>query len=306
MAEEKKSRFPLLILPVIWGTYYVASQKLVGFTSSFTSGLSIRFVVMLALIVIMAKRGELGLLWKTEGVRARLVMIGTLGFLLDWTAFLGLSMSSAATGTALLKCDVLMVNIISVIVYKQKFTWKAWVCTFVMLFGVFMVMGIDFTNFKIAEPGNIFFLLSALFVSINAFVIKSVQLDKKNPICDDVVAFYNNFITMIFFTAASLIAGTVKEVQNIFTDKYVALALLFAAAGQTLVYVVYYHNLRNYPVWLVKVFLLFMPIVSTIITFVLFGEHMVGKQYIGMAVVILGALGILMQQKAMPADKNKI
>ena len=214
-------------------------------------------------------------------------------------------MSSAATGTALLKCDVLMVNIISVIVYKQKFTWKAWVCTFVMLFGVFMVMGIDFTNFKIAEPGNIFFLLSALFVSINAFVIKSVQLDKKNPICDDVVAFYNNFITMIFFTAASLIAGTVKEVQNIFTDKYVALALLFAAAGQTLVYVVYYHNLRNYPVWLVKVFLLFMPIVSTIITFVLFGEHMVGKQYIGMAVVILGALGILMQQKAMPADKNK-
>ena len=164
----------------------------------------------------------------------------------------------------------------------------------------------DFTNFKIAEPGNIFFLLSALFVSINAFVIKSVQLDKKNPICDDVVAFYNNFITMIFFTAASLIAGTVKEVQNIFTDKYVALALLFAAAGQTLVYVVYYHNLRNYPVWLVKVFLLFMPIVSTIITFVLFGEHMVGKQYIGMAVVILGALGILMQQKAMPADKNKI
>lgn len=107
MAEEKKSLFPLLILPVIWGTYYVASQKLVGFTSSFTSGLSIRFVVMLALIVIMAKRGELGLLWKTEGVRARLVMIGTLGFLLDWTAFLGLSMSSAATGTALLKCDVL-------------------------------------------------------------------------------------------------------------------------------------------------------------------------------------------------------
>ena len=57
MAEEKKSLFPLLILPVIWGTYYVASQKLVGFTSSFTSGLSIRFVVMLALIVIMAKRG---------------------------------------------------------------------------------------------------------------------------------------------------------------------------------------------------------------------------------------------------------
>lgn len=67
MAEEKKSLFPLLILPVIWGTYYVASQKLVGFTSSFTSGLSIRFVVMLALIVIMAKEANLDCYGKQKG-----------------------------------------------------------------------------------------------------------------------------------------------------------------------------------------------------------------------------------------------
>ena len=51
------------------------------------------------------------------------------------------------------------------------------------------------------------------------------------------------------------------------------------------------------PVWLVKTFLLLMPIVSTLITFVLFGERMVGTQYLGMAVVIAGALGILLEQK---------
>ena len=43
MTDGNKKVIPLLILPVIWGTYYVASQKLVGFTSSFTSGSSNSF-----------------------------------------------------------------------------------------------------------------------------------------------------------------------------------------------------------------------------------------------------------------------
>ena len=297
MESSKGNIAPLLILPVIWGSYYVASQKWVAYTSVFTSGVGIRLVTLVFLTLIMARRGELSLLFKTKGVFGRLLLIGTLGFLLDLTAFIGLSMSSAASGTALLKCDVLMVNIMSVIIYKQRFSWKAWACTLVMLFGVFLVMGIDFATFQVGDPGNIFFLLSAFFVSCNAFVIKSVQLDKVNPTCDDVVAYYNNFVTLLYFTAASVIMGTLGQFSVVFSNPWAALALGLAGLGQTLIYVVYYYNLRNYPVWLVKTFLLFMPIVSTIITFVLFGEVMVAGQYIGMAVVIAGALGILLEQK---------
>lgn len=297
MNSEKGKIIPLLVLPVIWGSYYVASQQLVGYTSVFTSGVGIRFLTMLFLTVIMWRRKELPLLLKTHGVFKRLLLIGTFGFLLDLTAFIGLSMSSAASGTALLKCDILMVNILSMIIYKQKFTWKAWACTLVMLFGVFLVMGVDFATFQIGDPGNIFFLLSAFFVSLNAFVIKSVQLDRNNPVCDDVVAYYNNFVTLIYFTVTSVVMGALGQIRVILTDQAAGLSLLLAALGQTLVYVVYYYNLRNYPVWLVKTFLLLMPIVSTVITFVLFGERMVTTQYLGMAVVMAGAFGILLEQK---------
>ena len=297
MESARRGLAPLLILPVIWGSYYVASQKWVGYTSVFTSGVGIRLVTFVLLTVIMLKRGEFSLLFRTKGVLMRLLLIGTLGFLLDLTAFIGLSMSSAASGTALLKCDVLMVNIMSMIIYKQRFSWKAWGCTLVMLFGVFLVMGIDFTSFEIGNPGNIFFLLSAFFVSCNAFVIKSVQLDEHNPTCDDVVAYYNNFVTLLYFTATSMIMDTLGQFSVVTREPRAALALALAGLGQTLIYVVYYYNLRNYPVWLVKTFLLFMPLVSTLITFVLFGEVMVAAQYIGMAVVIAGALGILLEQK---------
>lgn len=297
MESTGKGLAPLLILPVIWGSYYVASQKWVGCTSVFTAGVGIRLVTFVLLTIIMVKRGEFSLIFKTRGVFKRLLLIGTLGFLLDLTAFIGLSISSAASGTALLKCDVLMVNIMSMIIYKQRFTWKAWACTFVMLLGVFMVMGIDFTSFQIGNMGNIFFLLSAFFVSCNAFVIKSVQLDEHNPTCDDVVAYYNNFVTLLYFTAASLIMNALGQFGVVLREPRAALALALAGLGQTLIYVVYYYNLRHYPVWLVKTFLLFMPLVSTLITFVLFGEVMVAAQYIGMAVVIAGALGILLEQK---------
>lgn len=297
METGKKKIAPMLILPVIWGSYYVASQRLVGYTSVFTSGVGIRFLTMLFLTVLMWRRRELPLLLQVHGVWKRLLMIGTLGFLLDLTAFIGLSMSSAASGTALLKCDVLMVNLLSMMIYKQKFTWKSWACTFVMLFGVFLVMGVDFTSFQVGDPGNVFFLLSAFFVSLNAFVIKSVQLDEKNPVCDDVVAYYNNMLTMLYFTGASLAMGTLGQLRLVLQEKEVGLALLLAALGQTLIYVVYYYNLRNYPVWLVKTCLLLMPLVSTLITFVLFQERMVTEQYLGMAVVMAGAFGILAEQK---------
>ena len=297
MDSSKGKVFPLLILPVIWGGYYVASQRLVGYTSVFTSGVGIRLLTLVFLTLIMARRGELSLLFKTKGVFGRLLLIGALGFLLDLTAFVGLSMSSAASGTALLKCDVLMVNIMSVIIYKQRFSIRAWVCTLVMLLGVFLVMGIDFKGFELRDPGNIFFLLSAFFVSCNAFVIKSVQLDKHNPTCDDVVAYYNNFVTLLCFTAAAMVMRTLGQFSLVLTDPHATLALCLAGLGQTLIYVVYYHDLRHHPVWLVKTFLLFMPIVSTLLTFVLFGELMAGTQYIGMAVVIMGALGLLLEQK---------
>lgn len=288
---------PLILLAVIWGCYFVASQRLVSQMSVFTAGIVIRFVTMVFLTIIMFKRKELKLLFHTQGVLPRLILIGMLGFLLDLTAFIGLTLSNAGSGTALLKCDIIFVNLISVIIYKEKFTKFDWTYTLIMLFGVMMVMGIDLSKFKLGNKGDIFFILSALFVSINAFVIKSVQLDKKNPVADNVVAYYNNFITMIMFIISSIAMGVMGQLKLLATNKTLIIAAMAAAIGQTLVYVVYYYNLRRFPVWIVKVFLLLMPIVATIIAFLLFDQSMVRTQYIGMAIVLLGAFGILIEQK---------
>lgn len=294
---KAKQTVPLILLALIWGCYYVASQQAVKQMSVFAVGIVIRFITMMLLLIIMGSKGELKLLIKTQGVLPRLLLIGLLGFLLDLTAFIGLTLSPAGSGTALLKCDIIFVNLISAIIYKRKFTKRDWIFVIIMLMGVFMVMGMDFSNFSLGNKGDIFFILSALFVSINAFVIKSVQLDEKNPAADNVVAFYNNFVTMILFIIASVLLGTMGQLQQLTQNKHLLIAVILAGLGQTGIYIVYYYDLRKFPVWIVKVFLLLMPIVATVVAFVLFGQSMVKNQYLGMLVVLVGALGVLTEQK---------
>lgn len=296
----------LLLLAVIWGCYYVASQKAVEGLSVFSVGIVIRFLTMIFLSIIMWKKGELPKLLRTKGVLKRLLLIGFFGFLLDVTAFIGLTLSPAGSGTALLKCDILFVNIISVLIYKQRFTKRDWGFTIIMLVGVFMVMGVKLSQFRLGGKGDLFFILSALFVSLNAFIIKSVQLDKNSPTIDNVIAYYNNFITMLLFMAAALITGTFDQLAVLHRSPETLLAIFLAGIGQTLVYVVYYYDLRRFPVWIVKVFLLLMPIVSAMVSFLLFGETMVMNQYLGMLIVLGGAFGILMEQKRKISGTNKM
>ena len=167
----------------------------------------------------------------------------------------------------------------------------------VLLFGVLMVMGLGLSSLSQIDPSCLFFILSALFVSINAFLIKSVQRSPVNPVSNRVIAYYNNFITMLFFLATAAAMHTFDQFARIGSSRPLALALLIAGLGQTLVYIVYYYNLSHFPVWLVKIFLLFMPVVSSVISFVLFDEQLGGKQIAGMLVVLIGALGILIEQR---------
>lgn len=293
----KKSLACLLILPLVWGCYYVASNLAVERMSVFAVGIVIRLVTMILLTLLMAARGQLAQLFHVRFVWKKLLLVGLLGFLLDSTAFLGLTYCPAGIGTVILKTDVIFVNLISVFVYHDRFKLRNWALTLVMLAGIVLVLGIDFGNVEIGGAGNLFFVASALFVSINAFVIKSAQHDRKNPVSDNVVAYYNNFVTLILFTIAAAAMGDMDQLAALGRDTKLTAALSAASFGQTLIYLLYYYNLRRCPVWLVKVFLLLVPVVAAVVGFFLFGQKLGALQLIGMVAVLACAGGIVAGQR---------
>ena len=287
----------LLTLSLVWGSYYVANRVSLQYLSPFFVGLVVRAVTFLLLIILMTFKRQVKELFKVKGILSKLLLIGVLGFSLDITAFIGLRLSSAANGAVLLKADVLFANLITIFFLKERFSYRDWLYTGGVLLGVGLVVNIDLVNFRFEGIGDIFFLLSAFFVSLNAFVIKSVQLDRVNPASDNVVAFYNNFITMGIFSIIFFLSDKGASLATVRENRFLVLPLLYAGAMQTFIYLLYYFNLRRLPVWLVKITLLMMPVFATIISFLLLKEGLKLIQVLGMIIVLMCTAGIIVEQK---------
>jgi len=297
---SKRSYSLALLLAFIWSNYYIISKVTIERTNPFFHGFVVRLITFFLLTSYLGFQGKLKELFNTKGAVSRLLTIGLLGFLLDLTAFLGLQYSTATNASILLKTDILFANLLTIIILKKRFGFKCWAATFAMIAGVLMVMDVNILEFRFTGFGDLLLVASAFFVTLNAFVIKNVLNDSRVSISDEVVAYYNNFVCLILFGILTVLNEGKALMSS--TMKQHDLIALFAAGGliQTLIYVFYYYNLRRLPVWIVKIFLLFMPVFASIIAYFVLNERLDFMQLIGMVIVIAGAVVIILSEERKP------
>lgn len=278
-----------------WSAYYTMSKWAVDYTgSAFLAGFILRVAAFIFMTVHLCIKKKFVKLFKTGKIALMFVVIGIMAFLADAFANIGFSRGSVSTGTALLKTDILLANIVTIIVLKDKLYWVDWLGTAVMLIGVLFVLNIDFSHFKF-NWYDMFFILSALSVTVNAFVIKSAQ--QKHNADPDTMAYFNNLTVMILFLVSSLFTKDIVLLTGISYDfKFFALVMLGALA-RSMIFIFYYYNLKRYPVWQVQLFLLLVPVVSCFIGIFAFGEKLVLAQYIGILAVLLGGALMLCRNK---------
>jgi drug/metabolite transporter (DMT)-like permease len=141
---------------------------------------------------------------------------------------------------------------------------------------------------------DLFFILSALCVTANAFIIKAAQ--ERHGEDADMISYYNNFVVLVLFGATAACVGDMNIGVWDTVRSYFWLILLGGLA-QTGIYFFYYRNLKRYEVWIVKLYLLLMPIVSCFIGVFFLGEELTVKKAAGILVVLLGAALILLRTK---------
>lgn len=277
-----------------WAVYYATSKWAVGVTGSpFVAGFLLRAAALVFLTAQLLAEHKLGALVRQGKTALILLSIGVFGYLLDTFANMGLQYGDVGTGTALLKSDVLMVNLATVIVYKKKLYATDWIGTFVMLVGVLLVMGMNFTSLSVSWY-DLFFIASAVCVTINAFIIKSAQ--EKYKADTDIIAYYNNFVVFVLFLVSTLV--TCKGMPDLSgRGGSFWLLVVLGGAAQTLIYFFYYRNLKRHEVWLVKLYLLFMPVVSCFIGVLFLDEEFSLTKLLGIAIVLCGAAVILLRDK---------
>lgn len=296
---KRSLKYPLFVICMVvsWSIFYAVSKVIVSATGSATfAGFLIRVAALIFLTIQLIADGNFKDLLKQGKAVYILLLIGLFGFLLDLFANLGYAHGSLSTGTALLKTDVLMVNIATVIIYKQKLYGSDWIGTGIMLVGVLMVLGINFKSIEL-HPTDLFFLLSAAAVSANAFIIKAAQ--QKYKVNSDMISYYNNFVVLLLFACSATITGDMNfsEINNVPGFWWL---VLLGGLGQTGIYFFYYRNLKHFEVWQVKLYLLLMPILSCFIGVLFLGETLTSTKIMGIIIVLIGAAVILLRGKLHP------
>lgn len=289
MKEDLKYTLMVIGMVVSWSIYYAVSKIVVDATGSARmAGFLLRTAALVFLTVqLLADKNFSRLFHQGKAVRI-LVLIGVFGFLLDLFANLGYAGGSLSTGTALLKTDVLMVNLATVILYHKKLYISDWLGTGIMLGGVLLVLGVDFGGMTL-HVTDLYFLLSAACVSANAFIIKAAQ--EKYHEDADMISYYNNAVVLILFGCSAALHGEFHIPQNMGSSFWWLVVL--GGLAQTGIYFFYYRNLKHFEVWLVKLYLLLMPVLSCFIGVFFLNEDLTVKKLLGILVVLAGAAVIL-------------
>ncbi len=303
MNAKAKSIFMISGMVLSWSVYYTVSKILVDATGSAAlSGMLLRLAALIMLTVqLYEDHAFSALLHQGKKQLITLIAIGVFGFLLDLFANLGYMGGSLSTGTALLKTDVLMVNLATVIVFRKRLYASDWLGTLVMIGGVLLVLGVDFGGIRF-NPSDLFFILSAMCVTANAFIIKNAQENYHEDA--DTISYYNNFVVLLLFFVMASAGGSISVSSLHLSPSTWALTALGGLA-QTGIYFFYYRNLRRYEVWVVKLYLLLMPVVSCFIGVFFLNERLTGTKLLGIFTVLCGAALILLRgrinRKSLPA-----
>ncbi len=289
MKEDLKYTLMVIGMVVSWSIYYAVSKIVVNATgSALLAGFLLRTAALVFLTVqLTADRNFKRLFHQGKAVWI-LILIGVFGFLLDLFANLGYMHGSLSTGTALLKTDVLMVNLATVIIYHKKLYISDWLGTLVMLLGVLLVLGVDFAGMTF-HVTDLYFILSAACVSVNAFIIKAAQENYHEDA--DMISYYNNFVVLLLFGTSAALHGDF-HLPSVLPTGFWWLVVLGGLA-QTGIYFFYYRNLKHFEVWLVKLYLLLMPVLSCFIGVFFLKEELTTKKLLGILVVLAGAAVIL-------------
>ncbi len=284
----------VVLLSGIWSAHFLLMSVLSKEVSPFTVGCVVRFGTLILLTAALLSRGKFGELFTLRGAGLKLLCVGLLGFLLDATSFIGFRYSNADTGTVLLKTDVLMANLITIMFYKQQFRRRDWFFTATVLVGVCLVLGVNPYDIHF-QPFDVFFILSALFVTLNAFLIQHLQV--KYGIPNQVIAYYNNLFTLLLFTTVMLAAGQQGDLAKVGGESRLFIIAGLGAVMQTLIYLVYYRCLAALPVYIIKILLLLIPVFTMLFNIVLHWRLPTAIHLVGSALVLGSAFGILYSGK---------
>ncbi len=282
MTNKKSTYIYLVITLSLWGSLYVVSKFILDKVPTFTV-LFLRYAIaIIALFLILRNR-------KVSPIERKdypyILFIGIVGYFISIAAqFLGTKFSNAATASLINSTNPIFIIIFSVLILKEKFTFKKAICVVLAITGTVIILGGDADYSELI--GILFSLCSVISWSAMSVIVRKVT-QKYDSIQVTTYAIIIAFICTIPCCAYEIITSH----NSIKFDGQVILSILYIGIACTAVsHVLWNKSLSLIEASSCSLFYPIQPMVSTLLGCMFLNEIIHMKFILGAALIIAGII----------------
>ena len=284
---DKLSVFYIIISGISWGTagLFTTSLREYGFSSMQMSGFrNIVAAVLMLVFVLITGRQRL----KTKPLDILLFALsGVSVFATGSLYYAAMQATSLSTAVILMYTAPMLVMIVSVIFFKEKFTWLKLTAVLAAFIGCGFVTGI-IGGLRFSMSGIILGMLSGVTYSLYNICAK-LEMRRGN---DAITA---NTYCFIFAGLASLIfCRPLEAIHNIALNPIQTILLIIAIGFFTgaFPYLVYTYAMKKIPAGVAAAMASIEPMTATIISIAVFGEKLTVSAFIGIFLILVSVLAL--------------
>jgi drug/metabolite transporter (DMT)-like permease len=283
---------------VSWGLEYVVVEWVEVALSPVAIGTVIFSTAALLLAFVLGIRRLLGYPLRRPGDHQKrvvvfLLVIGLISSLCNILWIFGQRLTTPANVSALARTDILFTILFSLTLFKEPIPKTSLIFVPLMLAGIYLTTGIDIARLHFGNPGDYMVILSALLLSINAYIIKHTI----RGISEILVAFCNTATNAITFIVIGWISGLWNT--PLFQQAPPSIWAVTALGGccTFIFFVGYYSALNRLPVFEVRLLCLLVPVVTILVSWKYLNLLPTALQGLGIALILIGAAFLILSTR---------
>ncbi len=281
-SDKIKGIFYIAIASIAFGVMPILAKLAYKGGANAISTLALMFTFASIILFFYIKNKKLSLKLNKEQVKL-ILFLGTIGYSMT-SILLFISYNYIDVGIAgmILHTYPLMVMILSIIIYKEKFRLKKFLYLITTTIGVFIMLDVKVGS--INNVGVVLVLLSALCYAIYVIGASSKKIKSINSY---VITFYISVIAAIIGSTL----GVINNSFNIPINFYGIISILLIAFISTVVALMaFIKGVKLIGPTNSAIFSALEPIVSLILGVIVLGESISFKIIIGSAIIILAMI----------------
>lgn len=282
--EKIKGIFYITIASIAFGVMPILAKLAYKGGANPISTLALRFTFASIILFIYIKSKNLSLKLNKEQIKL-ILFLGVVGYsMTSILLFVAYNYIDVGIAGMILHTYPLMVMILSIVIYKEKFKMKKFLYLIITTIGVFIMLDVNVGN--INSTGVILVLLSALCYAIYVIGASNEKLKNINSF---VITFYISIISAVVGSGIGVITSSFNSTINFYG---IISILLIAFISTVVALMAFIRGVKLIGPTNSAIFGALEPIVSLVLGVIVLGEAISIKIIIGSVIIILAMIGL--------------